>query len=222
MRSSAGSRGAPSCPRVAEQRGQAEVEEVDRLALELALPRLVALEDRPGQAPNEPWLRKTTSGSSRKLAQARRQVPPSRAAGALSPSSSAIPERAGRARAAGRSRAPRPAAVAPRCRVRARRGSAPRRRASRPSVDPAVGGPAPGSLVVQLTRLFELALDLGELGPGGDDRMACPTERRAHRLDQLAPELRRRDPHELRQEAAPVPVGEPPRCFELLLDRRHR
>jgi single-stranded-DNA-specific exonuclease len=34
------------CPRVVEERGQAAVEEVDGLALELALPDLVALEDR--------------------------------------------------------------------------------------------------------------------------------------------------------------------------------
>jgi hypothetical protein len=55
-------------PDAVDQRRVAPIEreELDRRALELELQALVLLEHLPGHAPNEPWLRKTTSGSSRK------------------------------------------------------------------------------------------------------------------------------------------------------------
>ena len=66
-------RGAPDvvgegCPRVVEVAGQAAVEEVDRLELELPLPRLVALEDRPRIGAERPMVEEGDLGIEEELA----------------------------------------------------------------------------------------------------------------------------------------------------------
>jgi hypothetical protein len=53
------------CPRGVEERGQAAVEEVDGLALELALPVLVALEDRSRAGSERAVVEEGDLGSSR-------------------------------------------------------------------------------------------------------------------------------------------------------------